>query len=71
MIKNISNGKEKIFTRKTRCIGIARLGSNKPKIVYAAAEKLLKTDFGEPMHSLIFPSELHFMEEGALKQWGF
>jgi len=47
----------------------ARLGSEKPKIVYDTAEKLLKTDFGEPMHSLIVPSKLHFVEEDALKIW--
>lgn len=61
--------KEKVFTKDTKCIGVARLGSPEPKIVYATAEKLLKVDFGEPMHSLIVPSELHFVEEDALKQW--
>ncbi|MBN2051918.1 diphthine synthase [Candidatus Woesearchaeota archaeon] len=61
--------KEKIFTKKTMCIGVARLGSDKPRIVYAAAEELLKTDFGEPLHSLIIPGELHFVEEDALKIW--
>jgi len=61
--------KEKIFTNKTLCIGVARLGSEKPKIVYASAEELLKVDFGEPLHSLIVPGELHFIEEEAIKQW--
>ncbi|KYK25161.1 hypothetical protein AYK26_07880 [Euryarchaeota archaeon SM23-78] len=61
--------KEKVFTKQTKCIGVARLGSEKPKIVYDTAEKLLKTDFGEPMHSLIVPSKLHFVEEDALKIW--
>ena len=54
---------EKTFTKETKCIGVARLGSDKPRIVYDTAEKLLKVDFGKPMHTLIIPSELHFMEE--------
>lgn len=60
---------EKIFTKETKCIGVARLGSEKPRIVYDKAEELMKVDFGEPLHTLIVPSELHFMEEEALKQW--
>jgi diphthine synthase len=61
-----SKRKEKVFTKDTKCIGVARLGSDKPKIVHGKAEELLKTDFGEPLHSLIVPGELHFVEEEAL-----
>jgi diphthine synthase len=61
-----SKRKEKVFTKDTKCIGVARLGSDKPKIVYGKAEELLKVDFGEPLHSLIVPGELHFVEEEAL-----
>ncbi len=60
--------KEKVFTKNTKCIGVARLGSNKPRIVYAKTQELLKIDFGEPLHTLIVPGELHFMEEEALSQ---
>jgi diphthine synthase len=60
--------KEKIFTKKTMCIGVARLGSDKPKIIYGSAEELLRIDFGEPLHALIIPGELHFVEEEAVKQ---
>ena len=59
--------KENIFTKETMCVGVARLGSPKPTIVYDMAENLLKIDFGEPMHSLIIPGQLHFMEVDALK----
>jgi diphthine synthase len=58
--------KEKVFTKDTKCIGVARLGSDKPIIIYGKAEELLKIDFGEPLHSLIVPGELHFVEEEAL-----
>ena len=61
--------KEKVFTRITTCVGVARLGSEKPKIISGTAEQLLKADFGEPLHSLIVPGELHFVEEDAIKHW--
>lgn len=61
--------KEKVFTNSTPCVGVARLGSEKPKIISGTAGQLLKADFGEPLHSLIVPGELHFVEEDALKQW--
>ena len=61
--------REKVFTKTTTCVGVARLGSEKPKIISGTAEQLLKADFGEPLHSLIVPGELHFVEEDALKQW--
>jgi diphthine synthase len=60
---------EQVFTRETICIGVARLGSPKPRIICGTAEELLKADFGGPLHSLIVPGELHFIEEDALKQW--
>jgi diphthine synthase len=62
--------KEKLFTKETKCIGIARLGSDDYKIVYETAENLLKEDFGKPLHCLIIPGNLHFVEEEALEQWG-
>jgi diphthine methyl ester synthase len=61
--------KEGVFTMATLCVGIARLGSPKPKIIAGTADELLKTDFGGPLHSLIVPGALHFIEEDALKQW--
>ena len=61
--------KESVFTRATRCVGVARLGSENPEIIYGTADELLQLDFGEPLHTLIIPSELHFIEEEALNQW--
>lgn len=61
--------KEKVFDKATLCVGVARVGSPEPKIVFGSAEELLKIDFGEPLHSLIVPGKLHFVEEEALEQW--
>ena len=69
MLKIESKRKEKIFTKDTFCIGCARLGSKKPVIKAGKAKELLKYDFGAPLHCLIVPSNLHFIEEEALKVW--
>lgn len=60
---------EKVFTDETLCVGCARLGSKDMKIVAGKAKDLLDVDFGGPLHSLIVPGNLHFMEEEALKRW--
>lgn len=60
---------KKIFTKDTLCIGVARLGSEKPIIKYGKAKDLLKENFGAPLHSLIIPGNMHFMEEDYLDQF--
>lgn len=61
--------KEKIFTPETLCIGCARLGSENPTIIAGKAKDLIEKDFGEPLHCLIIPGKLHFIEEEALRFW--
>lgn len=58
---------ENVFEAGTMCIGCARLGSEKQIIKYGEAQELEKLDFGEPLHCLIVPGELHFMEEKVLE----
>ena len=59
---------EKVVTTDTACLGCARIGGDF-KINYGKVSKLLKEDFGEPLHCLVFPGKLHFVEEEALEQW--
>jgi len=47
-------------------IGIARAGSEAPRVVAGTARKLLDTDFGGPLHILVIPGELHVMEHEYL-----
>jgi len=61
--------KENIFTEKTLCIGCARIGSENQMIKAGKAKELLELDFGKEVHCLIVSSEMHFMEEEALKLW--
>ncbi|MFH1063588.1 MAG: diphthine synthase [Candidatus Woesearchaeota archaeon] len=63
------NRGEGVFTDETLCVGCARLGAKDMKIMSGTAKELITADFGGPLHSLIVPGKLHFMEEDALKRW--
>jgi diphthamide biosynthesis methyltransferase len=46
--------------------GIARAGSEKPIVKADYAENLKSFDFGKPLHILVVPGKLHFLEAEAL-----
>ena len=47
-------------------VGIARAGSEKPVVKADYAENLKGFDFGKPLHILIVPGKMHFLEAEAL-----
>ncbi len=47
-------------------VGIARAGSGTPVVKAHYAESLCDHDLGEPLHILVIPAELHFLEAEAL-----
>lgn len=57
---------EGVFTDDTICVGCARMGASDQLIKSGKANDLLKFDFGAPVHCLVVPSDLHFVEEEAL-----
>ncbi|GIU69474.1 MAG: diphthine synthase [Candidatus Woesearchaeota archaeon] len=57
-----------VFDENTMVVGCARIGGDF-HIKYGKAKDLLTHDFGKPLHCLIIPGKLHFIEEEALKQW--
>jgi len=59
--------RESILSEDTKVVVLARAGSLKPKIVYGKIKDLVDYNFGPPLHSIIIPGKLHFMEEEALK----
>jgi diphthine synthase len=61
--------KENVFTENTFCVGCARLGSAGQTIISGKAKSLLAADFGAPLHCLIVPAKLHFIEETAINSW--
>jgi diphthine synthase len=38
-------------------------------IVSGTMEELMSVDFGAPLHSLVIPGRMHFMEADLLKQF--
>ncbi|MCE5213513.1 MAG: diphthine synthase [Methanobacterium sp.] len=58
--------KENIVTDDTLAVAIARAGAEKPMVRADKVKKLLNEDFGGPLHCLIIPSQLHFLEAEAL-----
>lgn len=49
------------------CVGIARAGSPCPCVRAGNIEALESFDFGGPLHIMVIPAELHFLEEEALQ----
>lgn len=67
LLKVEDKRKENVFPKSMLCVGCARLGSPKPCIKAGKAFELLKEDFGKPVHCLIVPGKLHFVEKDALE----
>jgi len=55
-----------LITEDTMVIGCARINNSDEQIIYGPIKELLKKEFGEPVHCLIVPGKLHFVEEEAL-----
>ncbi len=58
--------KEEVFTGDTIVIGIAQAGSDHPIVKGGKASDILDYDFGEPLHCMVVPGDLHFLEAEAL-----
>ncbi|MEK6964312.1 MAG: diphthine synthase [Nanoarchaeota archaeon] len=69
LLKIEEKEKKGIFRTTTTVVGCARLGSSTPVIQYGEAGQLMKEEFGEPLHCLIVPGKLHFVEEEMLQEW--
>jgi len=68
LLKIEDERKEEVFTDYTTIVGCARLGGDFT-IKFGEARKLKEIDFGPPLHCLIVPGELHFIEEEFLQEW--
>ncbi len=51
-------------------VGVARLGSGDPYIFGGRPEDVVDHDFGDPLHLLVAPAELHEVERRYLKTMG-
>ncbi len=59
--------KKKIITKETVACVVARAGSKKAISRADTIKNLLSFDFKKPLHTLVIPGELHFMEIKALE----
>ena len=66
-IEEIRN--EGVISENTKVIGIARATQNDECIKSGTIKELLDFDFGKPLHCIIIPGEMHFMEEDAFNMW--
>jgi diphthine synthase len=64
MEKRVGRG---VITKDTVVGVVARAGSDDSVVVAGPVEKLIVMEFGPPLHSIVVPGKLHFMEEEALK----
>jgi diphthine synthase len=56
-----------IISKKSIICVVAQAGSEKPVALADTIKNLIKRDFGPPLHSLVLPGKLHFLEIEALK----
>jgi len=57
------------LTADSLVVGVARVGSDTQKIVTSTLLEATKEDLGGPLHSLVIPGELHYLEKDALDMW--
>lgn len=69
LLKIESERKLGVFTDDTLVIGCARLGSDDQTIITGKVSKVKNAEFGKPLHCLIIPGKMHFVEEEALHFW--
>jgi len=61
-----SEENENITTEDSVAVVVARAGSEDPVVKADKIKNLIDQDFGGPLHSLMIPADLHFMEVEAL-----
>lgn len=57
---------EDVLSEDTLAVVVARAGASQPLVRADKIKTLLNEDFGGPLHCLILPSDLHFVEAEAL-----
>ena len=67
LLKMEEKFKENIFSEDSVVCVVARAGSSNPVIAADTVNALIKRDFGPPLHTLVIPGNLHFMEAEALE----
>ena len=61
--------KEGLYGPQTVAVGMARLGAETQQVVCGSFEELASVDFGAPLHCLVIPGHMHFLESDMLRQF--
>ena len=59
--------KGNVFKQNTIICVVAKAGSDEPVVAAGFIKDLINRDFGPPLHTIVVPGKLHFMEFEALK----
>jgi diphthine synthase len=62
LLKVEEDRQEKVISEDSLAVAVARAGSDKPVVRADKIKTLIGEDFGGPLHCLILPGKLHFME---------
>jgi len=68
LLKMEEKHNKNIIKKDTIVCVVARAGSKDPTIKADKIKNLLDFDFGPPLHSIVVPGKLHFMETEALEK---
>lgn len=58
---------EDMINEDTLCVALARVGWNTQQIVSGKLSTVMGTDMGPPIHSLVIPGNMHYLERDMLK----
>ncbi|HEX2022898.1 MAG TPA: diphthine synthase, partial [Candidatus Thermoplasmatota archaeon] len=58
---------EGVLAPETEAYALARAGSPQPVVARGTLEALSQADLGPPLHTLVVPGKLHFVEEEAVQ----
>lgn len=67
LLKMEEKHKEGLFNNKTILCIVARAGSDEPIVLSGNIKDLIDKEYGNPLHTLVVPGKLHFMEIEALQ----
>ncbi|KAJ7358782.1 diphthine synthase [Desmophyllum pertusum] len=60
-------GEPPAYTDASIAVGLAQVGAANQQIVCGSMKELLSHDLGKPLHSLVIPGHLHFIEKDMLR----
>lgn len=69
LLKMEKKHQKHLFTNDTLACVVARAGAPQPMIAANTIQMLRKKDFGPPLHTIVIPGNLHFMEIEALEYY--